>query len=94
MVLPALFSMAPSSLQDHMLWLLRPPGPMALRSKPWFLTLVFEAPVPCKIYARLPLDSFYSRPMVLSHHGLPARPASHGYACLYPSTFAQVFTPN
>lgn len=38
---------------------------MALRSKPWFLTLVFEVPVPCKIYARLTLDSFYRRLMVL-----------------------------
>lgn len=64
MVLPVLFSVALWSPRPHAL-LPRPSGTMALRSKPWFLTLVFEAPVPCKIYARLTLDSFHSRLVVL-----------------------------
>lgn len=49
---------------------------MALRNKHWFLTLVFEAPVPCKTYAKLSLDSFYSRLMVLRWSGSVFHPPS------------------
>lgn len=53
-VLLALSSLSPPSLQDHTP-LLRPqaPGPMTLGSKLCFLTLAFEVPVPCKVYVRL-----------------------------------------
>lgn len=73
-----------------------PPRPLALRSKPWSLRLAFEAPMPGPLRAVPTADWWLLRwsgsVSQLPTPGLPARPASHGYTCLSPSTFAQAVT--
>lgn len=76
--------------------LLRPPRPLAIRSKLWSLRLAFDAPMPGPLRAVPTADWWLLRwsgsVSQFPSPGLPARPASHGCTCLSPSTFAQAVT--